>query len=437
VDFLSIVNQLNSWLEVPATVTFFAVAIILTIKLRFIQLRSFKRFMRLLTRGVATDQQATYTMQTVSPVQALFMAMATTIGIGNVVSPSLAIIVGGPGAMFWLLAYIIFAMVTKYTEVTFALFTRKRDDNGFVLGGPTQYLRLAHPWIANWYGLVTIFLFASWSGCQSSVLAEILQEESIPTWVTGAGLALLVILVCFGGVKRIGALASKLVPVMFVSYVTFSLLILYNNFGALQAAINLVLQHIFTPAAAIGGFAGASVFQAMKSGAYQAAFITEAGVGTSSIPHSVSDAKRPSDQGILAMYSMLADGMLCMISGMLVLVTGVWQGKCEMTGRLIYEVFKDFSPAMGKWVLLFSICLFAITTVVGNGFNGAQSFGSFTHHRGVKFYFIFVAGVVFLSTISPVPAVWQVMSLLLILVVLPNLLSLLYLAWKHPKVLEE
>ncbi len=436
-DFLALVNQLNGWFEVPATIIFFAVAMILTVKLRFIQLRSFKRFMRLLTRGVQTDKQATYTMQTISPIQALFMAMATTIGIGNVVSPSLAIIVGGPGAMFWLLAYILFAMVTKYTEVTFALFTRKRDVNGFVSGGPTQYLRLAHPWIANWYGLVTIFLFASWSGCQSSVLAEILQQESVPTWFTGAILATLVVAVCFGGAKRIGALASKLVPVMFVSYLTFSLLILFNNLAALHAAFNLVLQHIFTPAAAVGGFAGASVFQAMKSGAYQAAFITEAGVGTSSIPHAVSDAKRPSDQGILAMYSMLADGLLCMMSGMLVLMTGVWQGKSEITGRLIYEVFKNYSPAAGKWVLLISICLFALTTVIGNGFNGAQSFGSFTHHRGVKFYFIFVAAVAFISAVSPAPAVWQIMSLLLVLVVIPNLLSLLYLAWKHPKVLEE
>lgn len=435
-DFLSLVDRLNLFFELPATFAFFATAIFLTIKLNFIQLRSFGRFLRLITVGVAVDDH-NGKIKTITPIQALFTAMSTTIGVGNVVGPSIAILTGGPGALFWLVVYVFFATATKYTEVTFALATRKEYKDGYILGGPTQYLRLIHPWIANWYGFATIFLFASWSGVQSNTLAEILKQEGIANWMTGSILAVLVILVLFGGAKRVGQLASKLVPIMFVLYITFSVLILFKDWSALQLAFKLIFSNIFAPAAAIGGFLGATIFQGIKAGAYQAAYITEAGVGTSSIPHAISDAKKPSDQGILALYSMIADGMLCVVSGLLVLVTGVWKSNCEMTSRLIYDVFKLHSPAIGKWILLASVSMFVITTVIGNGFNGAQSYGSFTRHRWINHYFMFVAIVTFFGAISPVPAVWKVMSLLLVLVAIPNLLGLVYLAIKHPKILKD
>ena len=122
---------------------------------------------------------------------------------------------------------------------------------------------------------------------------------------------------------------------------------------------------------------------------------------------------------------------------LLVLVTGVWKTESAMTSRLIYDVFKLHSPLLGKWILLASVSMFVITTVIGNGFNGAQSFGSFTRHRGIKTYFVFVALVTFFGAISPVPAVWKIMSLLLVLVAVPNLLGLLYLAVRYPKALED
>jgi len=434
-DFLSVIDRLNLWLEMPATTVFFATAIILTIRLRFIQFRSFGRFLRLITKGVSIDHD--HKIKTITPFQALFTAMSTTIGVGNVVGPSLAILAGGPGALFWLAVYVVFASATKYTEVTLALATRTEFKDGYILGGPTRYLRLVHPLVANWYGFATIFLFASWSGVQSNTLAEILKQEGIPAGVTGMILAVLVILVLFGGAKRVGNLASKLVPIMFVLYITFSFLILFQDLGALKEAFSLIFGNILAPSAAIGGFLGATIFQAIKSGAYQAAYITEAGVGTSSIPHAISDAKRPSDQGILALYSMAADGMLCIVSGLLVLVTGVWQTQDSMTSRLIYDVFKLHSPLVGKWILLVSVSMFVITTVIGNGFNGAQSFGSFTRHRGIKTYFMFVAVITFLGAISPVPAVWKVMSLLLVFVAIPNLLGLLYLAFKYPSKIQD
>lgn len=433
--FLDMVDRLNVALELPATIIFFATAILLTFKLKFIQLRSFGRFLNLIAKGVSAKTGEN--LETITPFQALFTAMSTTIGVGNVVGPSLAILAGGPGALFWLTCYIFFASATKYTEVVLALVTRQVDKDGYILGGPTQYLRLVSPLIANWYGIVTVFLFASWSSVQSNTLAEILKQEGINPWLTGMTLAGFVIFVLFGGAKRVGNLASKLVPIMFVLYITFSVLILFKDLGALAAAIRLIFANIFSPAAAVGGFLGASIFQGMKAGAYQAAYISEAGVGTSSIPHAISDVKRPSDQGILALYSMAADGMLCIVSGLLVLVTGVWQSNCVMTSHLIYDVFKLHSPLVGKWILLVSVTMFVVTTVIGNGFNGAQSYGSFTRHRWVKPYFIFVALVTLFGAISPVPAVWKVMSLLLVLVAIPNLLGLLVIAWRQPQMLEK
>jgi len=434
--FLALIDRLNLALEMPATAIFFLTAIFLTVKLNFIQLRSFRRFIKLITKGVSADKNGQGRLETITPFQALFTAMSTTIGVGNVVGPSLAILAGGPGALFWLTCYIFFASATKYAEVVFALETRTEDRDGYIVGGPTQYLKLVSPVIAAWYGIVTTFLFASWSSVQSNTLAEILWQEGLPAWLTGAALAGLVMFVLLGGAKRVGSLASKLVPIMFVLYVLFSALILFHDLGALREAVKLIFTDIFSPAAAAGGFLGASIFQAIKAGTYQAAYISEAGVGTSSIPHAISDAKRPSDQGILALYSMAADGLLCIISGLLVLVTGVWKSNCEMTTKLIYEVFKMHSPLVGKWILLASVSMFVITTVIGNGFNGAQSFGSFTRHRWSRFYFVFVSIVTFFGAISPVPAVWKVMSLLLALVAIPNLLGLLILTLRRPHMLD-
>ena len=438
-DLETIANY-NRVLATPVTWLFWCVALFLTIKLRFIQVRAFPRFLKLLRNPSLLNSGATAKSKThgeISPWHALFTAMSTTIGVGNIVSPSLAIIAGGPGALFWMILYSVLAAATKYTEVLFAIKTRTATPDGHILGGPTQYLKLISPWLAKWYGFITIFLFAGWSGIQSNALADILQEEAVNKWVTGSALALLVLIVLWGGAKRVGALASRLVPIKFSLYLIFAFMILFQDLGALKHAFSLIWQGIFSPQAFIGGGLGAALFTAIRVGTYKSAFVSEAGVGTSSIPHALADVKQPQDQAIMALYSIAADTFLVVVSGLIVLVTGVWTNNCEITGKLVYLAFKYHSPfAIGRYILLLSVSMFVFTTVMGNSFNGAQSFASFTRHRGVHFYHLFVALVTLVSAVCAVPLIWHILEVMLSLVVIPNLIGLVMLAQRHFKMLD-
>jgi len=430
-NILDLLATTNDLLMAPSAVLFFAVAVILTLKFGFLQFRALPRFFQLVSGGV--KERHKYDKSKISSFQALFTAMAGTIGMGNVVGPSIAVYLGGPGALFWLLIYIFFGSVTKLTEVVLALHTRERLPDGHIVGGPMQYLKQVHPFLGYWYMSVVAFVFVVWSGLQSNTLGQIFEMDGIPSWMVGIGLAVMVYLVVKGGIHRIGVVATSLVPLMFVLYVTFALLILFQNIPALCNAFVLIGSNIFTPAAPIGMFAGASIMTAMKWGVYRSIHITEAGLGSSSIAHSMSDTSKPLDQGILAMVSMLADAILSTLSGLLVLVTGIWmQGNFRST--LVYEAFKMSSPVpvFGAVVLVISVSLFVITTVIGNTFNGMQAFASFTRDRYMNLYLgITLVTIMCGSFIDPRTA-WSITDIMLTFAVIPNIIGVLILAFRHP-----
>lgn len=429
-----------SWLNndvfaLPAALLFFGVAVILTFKLRFVQFRGIARLFHMLKNGIERKERVKGGEQTIDARHALFAAMGTTIGMGNIVGPAMAIMMGGPGALFWLLLYILIGSVSKFTEVTFALNTRTSTDDGLVIGGPMRYLRSVSVFLARWYGIVMTVLFAGWNGLQANNLANIFAIEHVPNLFVGVVLAGVVLIVVWGGAQRVGQVASKLVPFMFFLYVSFALFILIKEAALFKGAVALIAHNIFTPAAAVGAFVGATIFQAFRYGTYRGIYITESGLGTSSIPHAIADTKRPSDQGILAMYSSLADLLLAALSGFLVLVTNIWTtGNVRPT--LVYEVFKLYSSTLGQIVLLVSVSLFVLTTVIGNTFNGMQSFASFTKHRWMGAYIAFTLANVLIGSIMRVELAWEMMDTMLTLVAVPNLIGILILAFRQPEVLE-
>jgi len=432
---LTFLTNVYQVLSRPVVPIFLGVGIILTIKTGFLQFRAFPKFWQLLRQGAARQGG---NMKTISPIHALFTAMATTLGMGSIVGPSIAIMIGGPGALFWMIAYTFFAGIIKYTEVTFALYTRKKTEAGDIISGPTQYLKILNKWLAAWYGVIIIFVFAVWSGVQANTLAGIFSRENIPEWQTGLALSLIVLLVLSGGAKRVGLFASRLVPIMCFFYVSFAFLILFKNPIALKNALHLVFTSAFRPAAAMGGFLGASFFSVISAGIFKSVYATEAGLGTSAIPHSVADVKNPTDQGVLAMYSVVADAFFSFISGLLILITpGIWAvGPARLDNTLIYQVFKMNAPVLGRFVLLISIALFVTTTVIGNSFNGTQSFGSMTKHRWIGVYYLFTALVIFFGALVDVPVVWRLVDIMIILVAVPNVIGITILAFKMPNVLK-
>ncbi|MGZ6250512.1 MAG: alanine/glycine:cation symporter family protein [Candidatus Chromulinivorax sp.] len=421
-------SDLKYSLDLITAYTFLATSIFLTCFLKFPQLRNLKRFFRILS----SQQTQTSTKNTISPMQALLTAMSTSLGAGNIISPPLAIALGGPGALFWLVIYAFFGSVAKYTEVTFAVKYRSRAADRSILGGPTGYLHQVHPWLAIWYAALAMILFAGWSGMQAKTLAATYLRLGISEYITGFTLAFFVFYMLIGGAKKIGRFSEKLVPMMCSIYLMLALFILLQNIPLLWSMIKLVIINACRPAAAVGGFLGATISTALREGIFKSAFITEAGIGTAAYPHSLADTDNPTDQGILAMYSVAIDTFFCLISGFIALVSGVWMSGIT-SNTLMFDAFDITLPFVGSTVLIFTLTLFVIGTALGNSANGSKSFGFFTDNRFLICYYTFVASIIMLGAILPTNAVWTAIDFILPFVAIPNLLGIVYLSYKHRK----
>lgn len=430
---------IQSWeLIAPAvsyatTVIFLGAAIILTLHSRFAQIRLFPRFLSLVKKNIWQYRKAGRT-DAMSPLHALLTAMGTTIGMGNIVGPGVAILLGGPGALLWLLVYIFFASVTKFVEVTFAVATRTTSSDGKIIGGPMIYLHTISNWLSYWYSFLAIFLFTVWTSLQAHTLADIFALESIPKPVVSGLLALVVFTTLYGGARRVGEVASKLVPVMFILYMVFAIALLSYNITALVNALSLIFKSALHPQAAVGCFAGFSLMQAMRAGTYRAIFITEAGMGTASIAHAMADTKKPTDQGILAMFSMLSDALISVTSGLLVIVLGVCHG--PLRNSMIYEAFTLGSPFAGRFIVLATITLFVTTTAIGNSFNGMQTFSSLTKHRFLWLYSAVTIAMIIIGPLLHAKLMWDITDIVLALVAIPNIIGILILAFTKPHVIK-
>ena len=425
-------TDLKYSLDLSIAVILLGTGILLSCLTRFPQLRNVSRFFNI----ISSSHAKTSTKNTISPLQALLTAMSTSLGAGNIISPPLAIAIGGPGALFWILVYAFFSSVTKYTEATFAIKYRTRAADGSILGGPTAYLWQVHPFLAYWYGALATILFASWSGMQAKTLAETYHRLGISEYATGFVLASFVFYMLIGGTKKIGYFSERLVPFMCTTYLLVALFILFKNIPLLGQMLMLVLNNALTPAAARGGFLGATILMAMREGIFKSAFITEAGIGTAAFPHSLADTKKPTDQGVLAMYSVAIDAFFCLVSGLIALVTDVWKSGA-MSNTLMFDAFDLGLPTVGSTILIFTLTLFVLGTALGNSFNGSKSFGFFTGNRYLKVYYAFVAIVIMLGAVMSTLTMWTIIDFILPFVALPNLIGLVYLTLHHRKELSE
>lgn len=428
-NLLDILISTNNYLGYVSLPVFALASVFFTLKTNFIQIRAIPRFFKI-AKNSSNSDGSNKTNNTVNPFHALFTAMSTTIGMGNIVGPSLAIAAGGPGALFWLIVYIFFGAATKFVEVTLSVYCRSVSKNGLVIGGPSQYLKLASYLMSNWYCILTIFLFTGWSVLQVNTVKNIWGCEGVPSWIMPLICIIGVLAVNFGSVKRLGFITSRLVPLKFTLYIIFVLGILLRDIPAIFSAIKLVIASAFSGTSAIGGFAGATVFMAFREGFYKGIFITESGLGTVSIAHALSDIKKPSDQGVLAAVSVVADMLLCSISGLLTIVTGVWmQG--GLSNTLIYKAFAMHAPSIGKYILLISVLIFVVTAIIGNTYNGSQSFAAYLGIKRTWIYIVFSCVAMFFGSYINTLVLWHIMDFILVLVGIPHIFSLFYIAFKY------
>jgi AGCS family alanine or glycine:cation symporter len=414
--------------DIPLACMFLFVGILLSFLTNFPQLRKFKEFLKILYFKKSQES----TLNTLSPLHALYTAMSTSLGMGNIISPAVAIAIGGPGALFWMIMYAIFGSVTKYTEVFFAVKYKRYAKDGSIIGGPTGYLYQIHPLLANWYGFLSIFLFSAWSALQSKTLAVTYAHYGIKEYMSGTLLALFVFGMLMSGTKTIGKFASRLVPLLFMFYISIAFLIIFKDLAILKETIKSIFTYAFSPTAAVGGFVGATTLMGLRQGIFKGAFTTEAGVGTAAIPHAYAATEFPAQQAILGMYSIFMNTFLCIISGLVALTTNVWKLGI-VSNDLAFKAFSIAMPNFGPTALTGTITICIIGATLGNSFNGSKCFGFFTNNRYMLLYYIFVCFFIFMGSIVDTSTLWDIADLFLPLIAIPNMIGIIILTIKHRK----
>ncbi|MEE9351832.1 MAG: sodium:alanine symporter family protein [Thiotrichaceae bacterium] len=385
------------------------------------------------------SRKATKEKGDITGFQALMTALSATVGTGNIAGVATAIALGGPGAVFWMWVMALFGMATKYSEAVLAVHYRETDDKGDYIGGPMYYIRNGMGkkwgWLAFMFALFGMLAsFGIGNTIQSnSVALAVAEHFSVPNWVTGLVMAVLAGIVILGGVRRIGKVAEKLVPVMAILYILGSMVVIGSNLGGVPAAFMTIINDAFTGTAAAGGFAGASVWMAIRFGVARGVFSNEAGLGSAPIAHAAAKTNSPVKQGTIAMLGTFIDTILiCTMTALVIVLTGAWTGG-ETSSALSTLAYNTGLPGFGSYVVTLGLIVFAFTTILGWSYYGERCaeyiFGtaSILPFR-ILWILAIPLGALAAGENASVKLLWLLADVLNGLMAIPNLIALVVLS---------
>lgn len=369
----------------------------------------------------------------VTPFNALMTSLSSTVGTGNIAGVATAISLGGPGALFWMWLTALVGMATKYAEAVLAVNYRETDAHGKKVGGPMYYIKngLGN----NWKFLGILFaIFGSLAGfglantVQSHEVSKVLaQNYSIPTHYSGIVMAVLVGMVLLGGIKRIGAVAGKLVPFMTIVYVISTAWILASHYEAIPGAIALIMDSAFNGMAATGGFAGAAMIAGLRAGVARGIFSNESGLGSAPIAHAAAETNSPVRQGTIAMLGTFIDTIIiCTMTGLVLVASGAWNG--DLVGaNMTRSVFTSSLP-FGDTIFTLSLVLFAFTTMLGWSYYGERCAEFLFGPKVITPYRVLWVVGIYIGTQMEGGIVWKLADILNGMMAFPNLIAVLFLS---------
>lgn len=422
---------------IPFLVLLVGTGFYLTILLRGVQFRQLKHAFDVI-RGKYDNPDDE---GDISHFQALSAALSATIGIGNIAGVATAIYWGGPGALFWMWMTAFVGMASKGVECYLAHRFRVINEDGSASGGPMYYISrgLGPKW--KWLGGTFAFLaivasLGSANMVQSNTVAQRFQADlGIPTWITGLVLSILVGMVIVGGIRRIGNVASKLVPFMSAIYMLGGITVLLLNLTALPEAVGLVFKYAFSPPGMIGGFAGSTFILTLQWGVKRGLFSNEAGQGSAPIAHAAAKTKYSVREGVVAMVGPLIDTIIvCTVTGLVIVVTGAWRTALDADGNLMNganmtaEAFRiGLSPIMGRGqsVVTFAVPLFAFSTAIAWSYYGDRSVEYLFGRKGILPYRIVFTLCTFIGSVFTLNMVWGIADVANGLMAAPNLIALI------------
>ena len=412
----------------PLLILLVGTGIYLTLRLGLLQiLRLPKAFQLIFTKDKGHGD--------VSSFAALCTALAATVGTGNIIGVATAIKVGGPGALFWMWVAAFFGMATKYAEGLLAIKYRTNDDHGAVAGGPMHYILLGmgEKWrpLAIFFAVagVLVALLGIGTFTQVNSITESVQNTaSIDPTITALVLSIFVGIAVFGGLKSISKVSTTVVPFMAIVYILGTLTVIFFNIDKVPATLSLVLTSAFSPIAAVGGFAGASVRMAIQNGVARGVFSNESGLGSAPIAAAAAKTNEPVEQGLISMTGTFIDTLIiCTLTGLTILVTGVWNGNLDgvaLTQSAFSTVFSFFGPAL----LTIFLVLFAFTTILGWNYYGERCFEFLFGVRFIWLYRVVFVLMVLLGGFIELDMVWVIADIVNALMALPNLIALIALS---------
>ena len=362
---------------------------------------------------------------------ALMTALSATIGTGNIAGVATAVVLGGPGAVFWMWITAIFGMATKYGEGVLAVKYRVVNKKGEMSGGPMYYIErgLNMKWMALLFALFgTIASFGIGSSVQSnSVAMSIKSSFNIDPWITGVILTVLTGIVILGGIKSIAKAASIIVPFMAIFYVLGGLVIIVLHIDMLWPAVDKILTEAFNFSAAAGGMAGAAI----RYGVARGVFSNEAGMGSAPIAAAAAKTDHPVRQGLVSMTGTFLDTIIvCSITG-IVLVMGILSNQSpagETGAALTTHTFNNMLPGPGGWIVTFGLIFFAYSTILGWCYYGEKCAAYVFGDGFVPAYRVIYVITVMLGTVASLDLVWSAADTFNGLMAIPNLIALLLLS---------
>ena len=427
----------SGWISMPLTFILIGTGLFVTVSLGFIQVRRLKHSFDVVSGKYDNPDDE----GDVTHFQALSAALSATIGIGNIAGVALAVRLGGPGALFWMWVTALFGMALKYAECTLSHKYRVIHEDGSVSGGPMYYIEkgLGPKWkpLAIFFATCAVICsFCTGNMNQANTIAQTFSSYNVPIWISGAFIAFMVGLVIIGGIKRIAAVASRIVPTMAVLYVSGALLILLVNYQNIIHSLESIFREAFSLKSGWGG-----LFAVIMWGVRRGLYSNEAGQGSAPIAHAAAKTKESAREGAVAMMGPFIDTIIvCTMTGLAILSTGVLEST-DLTGaQLTREAFRQgftFAPELGSIIVNFSVLLFAYTTMVAWSYYGDRSIEYLIGPKAIKPYRWVYVFFNFLGAILPLSFVWNFGDIALSLMTIPNLIGVLFLTGILKKMTKE
>ena len=444
-----IIETINGYLNgfiwgVPAIVCIIGVGLYLSCRTGFIQIRKFGYAIRTTIGRMFKKKEASD--GSITPFQAVCTALAATVGTGNIAGVAGAIALGGPGAVFWMWISALLGMCTKFSEVVLAVHFRERNAKGDLVGGPMYYIKngLGKKWI--WLAYMYAFfgacaVFGTGNATQVNTITaavntalinyHVLSPDatSVTNLIIGIAIAAVVALILIGGIKRIGNVAEKLVPLMALLYVVLAVGLIIMKIDRVPVVFASIFQGAFNPRAVTGGIVG-NFFLSMKNGVSRGIFSNEAGLGTGSIAHACADTKKPVKQGMFGIFEVFMDTIvICTMTAMVVLLSGVEIPYGQTAGAEL--TISGFTAVYGNWISIFTavamVC-FAFSTIIGWGLYGGRCVEFLFGPKSVKIYTAAYALVSIVGATVDLGLVWGISDTFNGFMTVPNLIGVFLLA---------